>query len=729
VNGIEDDDSETRALLLERQRIFDLSLDLICTVDARGRFRKLSASAARILGFQPEELIDRRVVDLVHPNDAAHWLEGERRVLAGTSVSELEGRFVRKDGGIVDLSWSAQWSADTEVSYCVARDVTSRRRAEALRDSQREILQMIASDAELGDVLRRIGSLVEGVDRDLRCSIAMLDVANQRVGEVIAPRVPAALTLTIAGAALAAASEARLGSCPAALARGEAVISSDIASDPLWADNRNVALAHDLRACWSVPVFVAGGQVVATIDVYYAYPRQPSARELDLLQAAAGHISVAVAHARAHAQLRESFARLELDVTERIETETRLQHYLSQLAFLADAARKVNSVLTIEELLQVITDIARDLVNAHIAVGTLVRENTLRTALNSLSLSTKYDGAPRSGVLEAIEAHNLPATAGPTRRPRAAHDDSPPADVGTAIATRGELRVPLVTAGGRRTGELRVADKRTGDFTHNDERVLAQLADLAAVGIENARLYAELEARVRHRTQELEQSNRELEAFSYSVSHDLRGPLRAIAGFTGLLRARHYETIEADSRRYIDRILAGTERMSSLIDDLLELARVTRVEIRREAVDLSALTHTIIVRLRERAPERDVEVVVEAEQTVHGDLRLMEIVLDNLLDNAWKFTAGCKLTEIRFGSKTIGRERAFYVQDNGVGFDPRYAANLFGVFQRLHAVSEFPGTGVGLATVQRIVQRHGGRVWAEAEVDRGASFFFTIARA
>jgi light-regulated signal transduction histidine kinase (bacteriophytochrome) len=306
--------------------------------------------------------------------------------------------------------------------------------------------------------------------------------------------------------------------------------------------------------------------------------------------------------------------------------------------------------------------------------------------------------------------------------------------LGTQWQACGCIKVALVAASGRRIGSLCVADKQSGEFAANDERVLSQLADLAAVGLENARLYAELEERVRKRTQELRESNRELEAFSYSVSHDLRGPLRAIAGFTGLLRDRHYETIDADGRRCIDRVLAGTQRMSNLIDDLLELGRVTRVEIRRRQVDLSEYARAILARLREASPERAAAIVIEPQLSVEGDPGLLEIALENLLDNAWKFTAGRPVAEIRFGAVAGAaragdqHERTFFVQDNGVGFDPRYAANLFGVFQRLHAAGEFPGTGVGLATVQRIVQRHGGRIWADAAVDRGATIYFSIAK-
>jgi len=195
-------------------------------------------------------------------------------------------------------------------------------------------------------------------------------------------------------------------------------------------------------------------------------------------------------------------------------------------------------------------------------------------------------------------------------------------------------------------------------------------------------------------------------------------------------------------------VLAGTQRMSNLIDDLLELGRVTRVEIRRRQVDLSENARAILARLREAAPERAAAIVIEPHLRIEGDPGLLEIALENLLDNAWKFTAGRPVAEIRFGTVRDNSdqndpheaghgiqqgagdrtgERTFFVQDNGVGFDPRYAANLFGVFQRLHAAGEFPGTGVGLATVQRIVQRHGGRIWAEAGVDRGATIYFSIA--
>lgn len=418
------------------------------------------------------------------------------------------------------------------------------------------------------------------------------------------------------------------------------------------------------------------------------------------------------------------------NISERRRVEAERQRYLTQLAFLANAARKVNSVLSVEELLKAITDAARDLVSAHAAVGILMPNEAWPAQMRAASGSGKYAARVieefaigRSAPdIESIDSRALT----PVRRPRAPMTDGKQFDAATHLTACGVVTVPLVTSSGEVSGYIHVADKREADFGPTDERVLAQLADIASVGIENARLYAELEARVRHRTQELEQSNRELEAFSYSVSHDLRGPLRAISGFAGLLHDQHFDELDGASRRYLERIQAGTVRMSGLIDDLLELGRVTRVELRREPVDLSELAHGVLGRICERTAQRDIQVTIEPGQQVHGDLRLLEIVLENLFDNACKFTVGREVARIGFGSRQAGDERAFFVKDNGVGFDPHYASNLFGVFQRLHSMSDFPGTGVGLATVQRIVQRHGGRVWAEAEIDAGATFYFTI---
>ena len=239
-------------------------------------------------------------------------------------------------------------------------------------------------------------------------------------------------------------------------------------------------------------------------------------------------------------------------------------------------------------------------------------------------------------------------------------------------------------------------------------------------------LNQELESRVRVRTAELEASNRELEAFSYSVSHDLRAPLRAIDGFAHVVEEDYGKVLDAVGSQYLRRIRAASNRMANLIDDLLELARLTRQTLRKETIDLSNLTLQIIDDLRAEDPSRSVEVEVTPGLVAQADRILMQVVLENLLRNAWKFTADKPLAQIRFLAERRNEILAYCIADNGIGFDMNHAAKLFQPFQRLHGQNEYEGSGIGLATVQRIIQRHGGEVWAESMPGKGARFYFTL---
>ncbi len=221
-------------------------------------------------------------------------------------------------------------------------------------------------------------------------------------------------------------------------------------------------------------------------------------------------------------------------------------------------------------------------------------------------------------------------------------------------------------------------------------------------------------------------ANKELDAFSYSVSHDLRAPLRSIDGFSHALLEDCAGELNEQGKDYLNRIRAASQRMGQLIDDLLGLSRMTRCELQREPVDLSALAISSADDVRKIWPDRQVELIVAPGLHVQGDRRLLQVVLDNLLGNAWKFTSKRERAVIEVGKVVHEGTTAYFVRDNGVGYDMVYAAKLFGAFERLHAMTEYPGTGIGLATVQRIVARHGGRVWAEGRVGEGATFYFTL---
>ena len=230
------------------------------------------------------------------------------------------------------------------------------------------------------------------------------------------------------------------------------------------------------------------------------------------------------------------------------------------------------------------------------------------------------------------------------------------------------------------------------------------------------------------RAAELEATNHELEAFSYSVSHDLRAPLRAIDGFSRIIEQECATSLDDTNRERLTRVRHNAQRMGHLIDDLLNLAHVSRVPLQRREIDLSAMAMDIVAGLREQDPHREVEVRVAPGLMAWGDAQLLRVVMVNLLDNAWKFTGRTAVPRISFDCEVDGAEVAFAVTDNGAGFDMAHAERLFGPFQRLHGIDEFPGTGVGLATVQRIIHRHGGRIWAQAQPQRGACFRFTLPR-
>jgi light-regulated signal transduction histidine kinase (bacteriophytochrome) len=237
---------------------------------------------------------------------------------------------------------------------------------------------------------------------------------------------------------------------------------------------------------------------------------------------------------------------------------------------------------------------------------------------------------------------------------------------------------------------------------------------------------AELEHRVVERTRQLEAANRELEAFAYAISHDLRAPLRSMSGFSQILQESAPPGLDEKSRHYLQRIHDASMRMSGLIEDLLNLSRIGRSELTARPISLSQVAAEAAAAVRERHPQRDVQLEVAPGLEVNADPRLLRIALENLLSNAWKYTARASHASVSVGVQAGENGPVYFVRDNGVGFDIKYADKLFVPFQRLHPESEFPGSGIGLVTVQRIIARHGGRIWADAKPDEGATFYFTL---
>ena len=285
-----------------------------------------------------------------------------------------------------------------------------------------------------------------------------------------------------------------------------------------------------------------------------------------------------------------------------------------------------------------------------------------------------------------------------------------------------------LTGGGKTIGMVGLGN-RDGGYRAEDQEAAESLAPAIVEALERKRAEEEikqLNESLLRRAAELEVSNKELEAFSYSVSHDLRAPLRHIDGFSRVLLEDYQNSLDEAGKHHLERLRAASQRMGQLIDDMLKLSRITRAEIRHESVDLSRLARKVTGELQQAEPGRRVELALREGIIGRGDPRLLQVVLENLLANAWKFSSKRAVAKIEFGVAHNDDRPVYYVKDNGVGFDMAYVSKLFGAFQRLHRSEEFPGTGIGLATVQRIIHRHGGRVWAEGEVDRGATLYFTL---
>ncbi len=513
--------------------------------DLEFRVTQWNPAAETIFGFSREEALGRHASFIIPEVFRSHVDQIWQGLLKQSGGERSSNENVSKDGRTIICEWYNTPLIDERGTFTgaasVVMDITERTLGQQLLAWEKSALELISSVAPLHDVL-------DGLMRDLEkqlpgalCSVLLLSDDGLHLLHGAGPSLPEAYNRLIDGLAIGPAD----GSCGTAAYADRQVIVSDIASDPLWADYRELALGHGLRACWSTPIHCSQGKILGTFAFYYREPRDPVPVELDLIARAVHVTSIGIERKHAEEEIRD--------------------------------------------------------------------------------------------------------------------------------------------------------------------------------------LNASLEERVRVRTAQLELAVKELDAFSYSVSHDLRAPLRAVDGFSHMVLKGHAAQLDDEGRRMLGVILSETQRMGQLIDDLLAFSRLGQQRIEPARIDMHALAKSVFDELTALEPGRKLHLDLQQLPVASGAEAMIRQVWVNLISNAIKFTKGRTVGEIEIGTLDSGDDgTVYYVKDNGAGFDMRYAGKLFGIFQRLHGPHEFSGTGVGLALVQRIVQRHRGRVWAQAEPDRGATFYFTL---
>ena len=651
------------------RRLTALSSDWYWELDGEYRFTAITGRERRqtldrdsALGRRRWERPELRPVGFT-------WDEHKRDLDLRKPFSHLVLAYTGPDGDRAYWALSGEPVFDGEGRFTgyrgVGSDITQRYRIYALRAGEKEMFEQLAAGAPLDELMTLLCHAVEAA-LARRGAVTVSVVKDAQLHYLAGPTLPD----TFRGAVRALPLAEDQGCSPSAAILDRVVVSTNIATDHRWSEVRELALEARFKACLATPIHGAGGRVIGTLAVYHDTPGEPLAADRELALSAAGLAGVVIERSEAEAALRENEARYR----------------------------------TLVEGAQAGVFVHRD--------GVIEYVNPAMVALTRAADANALLGLR----VEQLVAPEFQAFA---RGRRLA--------MGAGLSGAGFAEIQLVRLDGTRM------DAEIGSSVVSRERGLviqAQVHDISArkwTEREIMRLNEGLEHRVAERTAELSAANREMESFSYTVAHDLRAPLRAIDGFSRMLRIDAAERLDERMRRDLDTISLNARRMAELIDGLLEFARFSRTEAARQRVATAAMVEAVILETPAPAGGKRPAFVVGALPDMLGDAAMLRQVWVNLISNAVKFTS--KRDDGRVWIEALaepGGGMRFTVRDNGAGFDPAYADKLFGMFQRLHRLDEFEGTGVGLAIVKRVIERHGGRVWAEGSPGAGASFHFVL---
>ncbi|MDP1682377.1 MAG: PAS domain S-box protein, partial [Burkholderiales bacterium] len=722
---------------------------------------------------------------------AADIAQFERALRGESDGYQMDKRFLRKDGAIIyaiiDVKAVRSTRGAVELFVATIEDISARHQMEMMQRGNALVLEALVRNEPLDAVLTRLTDLVGSVLPGAIGSVLLLDVDGKHLRRGAVTGLPEFFNQAVDGAEICEG----VGSCGTAAFRGERVVVADIATDPLWENYRDLAARANLRACWSEPILSSDSRVLGTFAVYFSEPRDLGANDDKLLRIAANLAALAIHSKRSEQTLRESETRFRLLFERNPAPMLVYERASLKLLAVNEAFMNQYGYSREEALALLLPDLYPEpekeaivalipQLHGHVFVGEWHHLRKDGTLVNIVAYShdINFEGRDaRIAVLHDITERKLAEDALRVSelRYRTLLETAP----FPVVITR--LRDGILRYGNRRAeaqfgikreqgiGQLasdfyldpterdRFLDRLLRETTVTDEELHLRAADgapfwaqLSAAIIEfegesaifssindiSARKQAEdevrqlnvvLEQRVTERTAQLQAVNKELETFAYSVSHDLKAPLRGIDGYSQLLLETHAAELDEEGRTFLANIRHGAWQMARLIEDLLAYSRIERRVLQTDQVDLPRLLQMTIAERAEEIAARGVTMKVDIPpQAVTADRDGLAMALRNLLDNALKFTRDALHPTIEIGIRREAHSCILWMRDNGIGFDMRFHERIFEIFQRLQLVEDFPGTGIGLAIVRRALQRMGGRTWAESTPGQGATFYLEL---